>query len=309
MNSGFSYCRIQKNMKNFLKSRSFLGLVVIAISILIGYVLLSPKPTPPALPVVMQTGGASGRAASPAPPGKGMFAWGALDQRQNSFSNMDPKKFAVRESNYGGHPAYNKAMHYLACADHFDSSKNLARDLADNNQAESSDGAATEFMLWNFARKEAECAQVTKDDLRKIDELMGTAAQAGDIKAQSYVLGRETNELIDVASARSGEDAAQETKISDAEKSLLGRATALAEKGDKEAIFLAAKLTSTDRFGQLDMTTSAAWILVGTQEKGQLFSATNPVFEDEPYAALTVEQRQVAVQQAQQLYNRCCINR
>jgi hypothetical protein len=299
-----------KFMKTFFKSRSFLGLIITALVVSIAYALMAPKA---AIPVLNNTAapadappanGAAARNSSP-----GMFAWGGLDnQRKSSYADMDPKEFAMKESDYGGHPAYNKAKHYLSCADYINSSKNISQDLAEHSLMDPS-GKSADFAMWQVALKEEECKSVTKDDLAKIDELMHAAAKAGDARAQSYELGKDANQLIEAARTRSREHPDLDAAVSDEEKNLLGRATALAEKGDQEAIFLAARLTATNRFGQQDVTASAAWALVGMQEKGQLFNATSRVFEDEPYSALTPEQKQTAAQQAQQLFSRCCAKR
>ena len=83
----------------------------------------------------------------------------------------------------------------------------------------------------------------------------------------------------------------------------------MAEKGDKEATFLAAKLTTLDYFGQRDDVTSAAWMLLGVHEKGAQFSVSDSIFESPLYAKLTTAQREQVVQKAQAIHNRCCLNR
>ncbi|MFZ6846336.1 hypothetical protein [Undibacterium sp. RuTC16W] len=296
-------------MKTFLQSRKVRGLIILSVLVLVGYAVFTPEAVLPVTknvdtPLFGNSSDQEHRNAS----GLGMFAWGGVEVRKSDYANLDPKQFALKETAYGGHPAYSKAMYYKVCADYFEASKDTAQDLEDQRRSDPS-GKSEDFARWQLTIKEQQCKNVSKADLQKIDALMHEAAKAGDISAQSYELNKTAASLIAVYRAKLKENPDQIPFVGEEEKNLLGSATALAEKGDKEAAFLAARLTATDRFGQKDVTTSAAWALVGIQQKGELFSASNRVFEDEPYSALATEQRQVAAQRAQEIYNRCCYKR
>ena len=288
------------------QARKSLGLGMLGVCAVLGYAFLKPggdsatangdRAVAPAVPAAAQ---------APARQGPDMFA--IVAQSDNRYANLNPKDFAVREADYGGHPAYNKAQQYLVCADYVESGKNVAQDLAEHDAAGTQ--GELKFAAWYNALKAEQCKNVTKADLQTVAALMHTAAQAGDLSAQSYELGQETEALRRSAAARASEHPEQPQNLAQEGGALLARATALAGKGDKEAAVLAAKLTATDQFGQKDLTTSAAWALVGMQQKGQLFNATSRVFEDEPYSTLGAEQRQSAAFSAQSLYARCCASR
>ncbi|MTV40811.1 hypothetical protein [Duganella radicis] len=295
-------------MSTLLQSRKILGFCVIALAVAGGYALLKHEPEP----VTPNSPGAEPRnlSGSATTAGNGIFAWGAVAPRAGSYAALDPKDFALKEGDYGGHPAYSKAMQYLVCADYVESKKDIERDYAEQAQSDPS-GNTLRFAQWQIAMKEEQCKNVSKASPQQIAELMREAAKAGDVRAQSYLLNQDASRLIDAARADADAHPNQEHVITAEEKGLLSSATTLAETGDREAIFLAAKLTATNRFGQQDLTASAAWALTGMQQNGRpfSFSANDHVFETEPYSTLSVEQRQAAVQKAQENFARCCSRR
>lgn len=285
------------------KSLGFGILVVCAVA---GYAFLNrgedaPAATDARAPAAPQP------VAAQAPPHRGAGMFALVGQSTSQYANLNPKDFVLRESDYGGHPAYNKAKHYLVCGDYVESSKNVAQDLAEHDAAGSQ--GELEFAAWYNAVKAEQCRNVTKADLQTVAALMHTAALAGDISAQSYELEQETEALLRSAEAHARDHPELAQNLGQEGKSLLQRAAALVEKGDKQAPFLAAQLTASDQFGQKDLTASAAWAMVGMQQKGELFNATSRVFEDEPYSTLSPEQKQSAALSAQSLYGRCCANR
>ena len=234
------------------------------------------------------------------------FSWGGVKSLSNA--DADAKQFVMSEKDYGGHPAYSKARHLQVCANLFETRKDVSKDLADSRRFDPS-GESEELILWKIAAREEQCKDVAINDFKKIDELMHIAAMAGDVSAQSYELRNETNALIQAHRNRSNQSAGQELAAGETETKLLERAVVLAEKGDKEATFLAAKLTTLDYFGQRDDVTSAAWMLLGVHEKGAQFSVSDSIFESPLYAKLTTAQREQVVQKAQAIHNRCCLNR
>lgn len=295
-------------MKMLFQSRKFRGLGIVALCALVGYALFGGGDDVAVVQNKAQAQLEAAPSGQPAPQGKGSPLFAILAQNGSRFANLNPKEYALKDSDYGGHPAYNKATRYLACADYQASKKDTAQDLAEQGAGGQSN-EALEFAKWFNVLKEEQCKSFTQADLLSVPALMHTAAQAGDVGAQSYELGQEVGALRQAAEARMRDNPGQPQDLGQHGKSLLARANALAERGDRDAAFLAAQLSGSDEFGQKDLVASAAWAMVGMQQKGELFSATNRVFEVETYAELSAEQRQTAAQSAQVLFARCCDKR
>lgn len=295
-------------MKMLFQSRKFRGLCILAVCALIGYAFFGAGADVAVVPNKAQAQLEAAPSGQPAPQGQASNLFAILTQGGGRYANLDPKEYALKDSDYGGHPAYNKATRYLVCADYQASKKDTAQDLAEQG-VDGQSNEALEFAKWFNVLKDEQCKNVTKADLQSVAALMHTAAQAGDVAAQSYELGQEIGALRQAAEARMRDNPEQPQDLGQQGKSLLERANALAQRGDRDAAFLAAKLSGSDEFGQKDLIASAAWAMVGMQQKGELLNATNRVFEVETYAALSAEQRQTAAQSAQVLYARCCDKR
>lgn len=294
-------------MNMLFQSRKFRGFCMSAVCAVIGYALFGAGAD---VAVVQDKAQAASEAAPPrpAPHGQASKLFAILAQSDSRYANLNPQDFALKDADYGGHPAYNKATRYLVCADYLASKNDTAQDLAEQG-VDGQSNEALEFAKWFNVLKEEQCKNVTQADVQSVPALMRTAAQAGDVAAQSYELGQEVGALRQAAEARVRDNPGQPQDLGQQGKALLERANALAERGDRDAAFLAAQLSGSDQFGQKDLVASAAWAMVGMQQKGELFSATNRVFEVETYAALSAEQRQIAAQSAQVLYARCCDKR
>jgi len=249
-------------MKMLFQSRKLGGLCLAAVCALTGYALFGAGAD---VAVVQNQAQAQTEAAPPRQPalqGKASHLFAILGQGSSRYANLDPKEYALKDSDYGGHPAYNKATRYLVCADYLASKKDTAQDFAEQG-VDGQSNEALEFAKWFNVLKEEQCKNVTQADVQSVAALMHTAALAGDVGAQSYELGQEIGALRQSAEARLRDNPEQPQDLGQQGKALLERANALAERGDRDAAFLAAQLSGSDQFGQKDLIASAAWAMVG----------------------------------------------
>lgn len=239
---------------------------------------------------------------------------GGLSNSVNAFHQAfgraeNPADFAVKPSDFGGHPAFNQAMMARVCEDYFRSKKDQDQDMADAAQLERSGIKGMEGIVKQTQFKiqvmEVQCQNVTQSDIAKAGALLREAAAAGDRSAQSIVLqedfrAADARRIKDKAEGRTQEDSAGQYKH------YLDGATQLAKEGDAEAALLAGKLTLSSVYGQRDIGASASWMLVGLQNEGRPFDERLFPFDSEPYSDLSPSERQSAVERARAIYAECC---
>lgn len=231
------------------------------------------------------------------------------DSEEVTDGLINPAEYALQAKDYGGHPAYNAAMHAKVCADYFASRSQHDQDLADANQLQRTGNkeyknivAETVFTIRTL---EVQCRDVTDKDIKNVATLMREAAAAGDIKAQSFVL-LEDFHAADAARFKAKQAGNADNTPPATYMGWLDSATKLAEQGNLEAASLAGLMTGIDRYGQKDVAASAAWLLVSLQTLGQPFNPSYFSFENEPYSTMSEAQKASAIRRAKDVYAACC---
>lgn len=222
---------------------------------------------------------------------------------------LNPADFALTPKDYGGHPAYNAAMHARVCAQYFASRSQHDQDLADAMKLERMPENKYEDLVAETVFKirtlEVQCRDITERDIKSIPALMREAAAAGDIKARASVLFEDfqTAEKARIEAKMMG---ARNNTPTTAYSAWLGTAIELAERGNQEAARIAGALTAVGTYGQQDVVASAAWMLVGLQTQGESFEPAYFPFDSEPYNTMSEAQKTIAIQRARATYTACC---
>lgn len=267
--------------------------VFIVISILYGAATSAPD-----IPATASAGGTqpvARTAAGKASLGPGWFS----DLGSHRFPNDEMARTKPTEQELKN--PYTRATLYQECATYFETRGQLADDIDGANRLDPS-GKTAEGIRWAAERYQARCEDVSRSDLARIDELMAQAAKAGEPGAQRHMLFKDLRAL-EQARRAGGADAAT---LQQQGATLLSQATDLAKRGDLPSAAIAARLTSSDRYGQGNKIASAAWMMLAVQDPAQSFSTRLLGQEQPSFESLSQDEYNEALQRAQAMYANCC---